>query len=102
MLAKDPPAKTVDPLSARAETRPPAPGFQPEATPALSSAAMRLRACPPIVVKSLPTYTVEALGKSARTATLRAQLRTGRPTVDPAIPALSAVGEQPQETARVI
>ena len=43
-------------------------GFQAEASPVeASSAAMRFRFCPPMVVKSPPAYTVEPLTASART-----------------------------------
>src|SRR5947199_116543 len=65
MLEKRPPAYTVEPLTARALTPEPgslAFGFQAVAVPVTaSSAALLLRACPPMLVKSPPAYTAEPL-----------------------------------------
>src|SRR5215831_2307076 len=71
-LVKYPPAYTVEPLTARANTlEAPTPlteGSHPVATPlAASSAARFLRAYPPRMLKPPPTYTVEPFTASAFT-----------------------------------
>jgi hypothetical protein len=68
MLVKVPPAYTVVPLMASAETELLAFGFQAIAFPVVASnAAIYLRLCPPMLVKVPPAYTVVPLTASEMT-----------------------------------
>src|SRR6059036_3022945 len=72
MLVKNPPAYTVVPLTASAQT----PwlfgsGLQEVASPVVASSAARLfRDCPPMLLKTPPAYTVVPLTARARTLLL--------------------------------
>src|SRR3990172_5751089 len=60
MIVNAPPAYTTDPEMTRALTVLLAPGFQAVASPVVAlSAAMKFRACPPMLVNVPPTYTLE-------------------------------------------
>src|SRR5437867_156941 len=80
MVVKAPPAYTVPPLTARAETVLLAMGFHAVASPVVaSSAARRFRVCPPMVVNCPPAYTVPPL--TARTETVLFAFGSQAPSV---------------------
>src|ERR1044071_22857 len=69
MLVNSPLAYTAEPLSTRARTPLLALGLHPVATPVVaSSAAIRSRACPPMLVKGPPAETVDPPTATARTS----------------------------------
>ena len=64
MLENHPPAYKVLPLTARTFTPPLAPGFQVVALPVFASkAAIRARACPPMLSKRPAAYTLLPLNE---------------------------------------
>src|SRR5882672_1673894 len=68
MLAKPPPAYTLEPLTAMAMTEPSGLGFHVVARPVVaSSAAILLRGCPPMLEKAPPAYTLEPLTARQKT-----------------------------------
>ena len=69
MVPNVPPAYSVPPFRASAYTSRFAVGFQAVASPVVaSSAAMRLRACPPMFLNCPATYTVAPFTANARTS----------------------------------
>src|SRR5262245_8383098 len=71
MFEKNPPTYTTDPLGTMALTKRSALGFHAVASPVVaSSAAMRNRVCPPMIVKAPPAYTRPPLTASEYTRSL--------------------------------